>query len=423
MGTQAGCRGATTVARAYCGTWAGGRIAALKGGRKRWLLERAFAGKQHTIPLPGVRDEEGALAALYAWRADPAGFLERHQQKRRRDRGLVHGAVRLESGDLDALKADQERRGLSPRYIHSCVKHGREWLQAWRGVDLRHVTRSEVHAVLAKLGGNHHKRVLALKALCALLVNAGRLDPAHNPGRHVTVPPARPERAVRTKGYSAATLAAVYALLPDQDVRDAFRLQASTGMHASEVSRIAESKVEEAWDREPLARLTPLTQTPAGTSAIAGTVTVWHKRGSPHTISLDAACFAAALRLQRQGRAPGQGRMWRQLQSASRQAGVPQVRAAELRHSFVALAQAGRWVTPAGDSGLSLEEVAAVTGHRSSRTTARFYNVQEVPRLLDLSGVLTLTHAREQRDSGGQAQLEAQGVGGPPSARRDTAPR
>jgi hypothetical protein len=54
----------------------------------------------------------------------------------------------------------------------------------------------------------------------------------------------------------------------------------------------------------------------------------------------------------------------------------------ELRHSFVAIAQRGRWITADGTAGLSLADVAEVTGHRSSATTSKFYNVQLVPRML-----------------------------------------
>ena len=375
------------MARVYSGTWAGGRIAQLKG-RRRWLLERTFAGKQHTIPLPGVRSDEDALAALYAWRADPAGFLERHQSKRRRDRGLVRGAVVLEQADLVAPKSEQTRRSLAPRYIHSCQKHGAEWLQQLRGQDLRHLTRAEVHGVMTRLGGNQHKRILALKALCAWLVEQGSLDPSQSPARFVRMPTVVPERSVRPKGYSADTLAAVYAHIPSQDVRDAFRLQCVTGMHTTEVCRIAASAVEAAWGREPQAKLVTLMPGDDGYgSAIAGTVTVWHKRGSPHTISLDATSLAAAYRLQRLGKAPRQDRLWRQLKVASKLAGVAQVRAGELRHSLVGIGQRGSWCYPTG-TGIGVEELAAVTGHQTSATTRRFYDSQAVPRMLVLPLVL-----------------------------------
>jgi hypothetical protein len=55
------------MAKVWTGKWAGGRIAQLKSGKRWWVLERRWQGRQHTIPLLKVRDEEGAAAALYAW--------------------------------------------------------------------------------------------------------------------------------------------------------------------------------------------------------------------------------------------------------------------------------------------------------------------------------------------------------------------
>ncbi len=93
-----------------------------------------------------------------------------------------------------------------------------------------------------------------------------------------------------------------------------------TGCHGSEVGRIASSAVDEAWGREPQARLRALQPGDDGFgTAIAGTVTFWHKRGSPHTVSLDADTFAAAQRLQRLGEAPSQPRVWEQLRVASKE--------------------------------------------------------------------------------------------------------
>jgi integrase len=378
------------MAKVWTGKWAGGRIALLKSGKRRWVLERRWQGRQHTIPLLKVRDEEGAAAALYAWTGDPAGFIDRHLDKQRRDRGAVTGAVLLTVADLAALTVDQTRRHLSPRYIHSTKKHGVEWLAAFRGVDLRGVSRAEVHAVLNKLGGNQLKRILAIKAICAYLVKQGRLDPALSPARFVRMPVVVPERSVRSKGYSPDTLAAIYSHIVSQDVRDAFRLQCFTGMHGTEVARIAASGLADALGVAPQARLTRLAPADDGYgTAIAGTVTVWHKRGSPHTISLDAPAFGAALRLQRLGKAPRQDRMWRQLKAASKLAGVVQVRAGELRHSLVSIGQRGTWTYPTG-VGIGVDELATVTGHRSSSVTRRFYDNQAVPRMLLLP--LQLTH-------------------------------
>lgn len=49
------------------GNWLVGRggVALLERGRRRWMLERRYQGRQHSIPLR-VRDEAGAAVALGA---------------------------------------------------------------------------------------------------------------------------------------------------------------------------------------------------------------------------------------------------------------------------------------------------------------------------------------------------------------------
>jgi integrase len=168
-----------------------------------------------------------------------------------------------------------------------------------------------------------------------------------------------PEHSIREKGYSAEHIQTVYAAVSNQLCRDVMRLQVTTGLHHSEAERVARGGEE--------ARLTAV----AGAGAIEGTITFGHKRGSPHTVSLDAAGLAAGRRLQERRRAPGQGSMYKQLRAASLRAGKEHVRAGELRHSFVTLGQGGRWVYPGG-KGIGVYELAAVTGHRSPATTRRF---------------------------------------------------
>ena len=120
------------MARNWERSWDGGRVALLKGGRRRWVLERTWLGRQYSIPLAGVRDDEGALAALYAWRADTAGFLDRYREQRRRQRDQVQGAVAFSAEALASLKQEQQRRGLSTGYIRSCQSYGQVWLQELR---------------------------------------------------------------------------------------------------------------------------------------------------------------------------------------------------------------------------------------------------------------------------------------------------
>ena len=379
----------------FVGKWEGGRIALLSGGRRRWYLERRWHGRQMALSLSGVRDDRGAMARLVAFQHDPAGFMERYRDRRRRERGLVHDAVVLNQEHLDGLKVEQLRRELAPRYIHSCQKHGIEWVRHLAGSDLRELGRLEVQKLLQKHdGSNQHKRVLALKALCRYLVDTGLLDPALNPARHVRMPSQRPEKSVKPKAADAASLPACYRHIPSQDVQDVFRIRLETGMHGSEIDRIAASFIA----KVPLARLDPVD----GAEEIAGVVLFIHKGCHQHRISLGAAAWAAAFRLQRLGKGPRQDRIGRQLKVASERAGLGSdfVRAGSLRHAFVSHGQRGRLAYVTG-TGVSVEELVEVTGHKSSRTTRRHYDEALAPRRLILPFELSWSTPTTRPDRGG----------------------
>src|SRR5450755_3659227 len=118
----------------------------------------ARAASDFPIPAGGCKSRTATghvkvRAALFAWQHDPAGFLANHRQKKRRERGLVRDAVTIEPADLEELKAEQERRGLSEKHIEACQKHGAEWLKRLATSDLRHVTRAEVNQFLATRNG------------------------------------------------------------------------------------------------------------------------------------------------------------------------------------------------------------------------------------------------------------------------------
>jgi hypothetical protein len=215
------------MARGWLGSWAGGRVGALKNGKRRWVLERRWRGRQHSIPLPTVRDDEGALAALYSWQHDPAGFLERVAEKRRRDQEQAETVCRLDEEALAAVQVDMTRRQLTVEHRRDVMLYLRRWQEDLGSVDLRHVTRLQAQRALDSHPTARKQRVAALKTLGALLVRSGWLDASATPGRHCEAPKAPPERSVRTKGYSAASLQAAYALTPDsaagQRIRDTMR--------------------------------------------------------------------------------------------------------------------------------------------------------------------------------------------------------
>lgn len=74
------CEATLATKMTFVGKWEGGRIALLSGDRRRW------EGRQ--MSLSTWRDDRGAMARLIAFQDDPAGFMERWRDKKRRERGL-----------------------------------------------------------------------------------------------------------------------------------------------------------------------------------------------------------------------------------------------------------------------------------------------------------------------------------------------
>jgi len=191
------------------------------------------------------------------------------------------------------------------------------WADALQGRDLRKVEPREVLRLLAQWDTAEQKRIAALKAFCSFLVKKGLLDPAQDPSRTLTVPASRPEKAIREKGYTMATIEALYRALNDQGSRDVLLLHAKLGLHESEVQRIAAGDGRIA--------LVP------GHPVISGTVKFVHKSGRVHTLSLDAQALAAAQRLQAHG-APTPDQVRHRLRLACEAHGLPRVKVGELRH-------------------------------------------------------------------------------------------
>jgi integrase len=212
-------------------------------------------------------------------------------------------------------------------------------------------------------------RVIAIKSFFSWLRSEDRIKPSDDPTLALKVPPAVAEKGSRTKGYPMEQVEAIYAALEKQVVRDIIMVKAKSGMHYTELRRIANRKGE----------LRPLADTSSG---IAGTARFKHKNGRIHIVSLDAQSFAAAQRLQRRGRVPAHFSVKRFLDRAAEQCGQPTINLGELRHSFATWAKNhGELVKPTS-GGVALEIVASILGHTSTRTTTMFYDGTEVPPMV-----------------------------------------
>ena len=126
---------------------------------------------------------------------------------------------------------------------------------------------------------------------------------------------------------------------------------------------------------------------------IRGVVMFQHKGGFKHRVSMDAKCTAAAKRLHNAGRLPSETGYRAYLAQASKWLGIrPAVVPGRLRHSLVTIGQTGKLVWKDGQ-GVTLQDIAQITGHKNTDTTKKKYSSLPVPPLLVLP--LKLEHSHD----------------------------
>ncbi|NOJ83831.1 site-specific integrase [Myxococcus xanthus] len=362
----------------WVGKWAGGRIRDA-AGRAVWVIERQWAGRRYSVALDAASERE-ALAELALWERDPDAYRTRRQAAL--DNAPVHIDEEAVAGLL--LHLTEKGRGLAHR--RAVRAYLSAWGEALAGRDLRKVQLRDLRKLLADWGTARKYRIIALKSFTAWLREEDRLKPSEDPTLSLRVPPAVAEKGSRIKGYSLAFVERIYGTVGSQCVRDVLCLRAKTGMHATEIARIAAGEGALRVVNDPC--------------GIVGTVTFKHKNGRIHIVSLDAQSMAAAERLQARGKSPSTssvheclgyaaGRLSKQFPNERITPLVP----GELRHSFATWAsECGRVVKPTSD-GVPLKMVAAVMGHLNTRTTKLFYEGVQIPPMIVLP--LNLHHPKD----------------------------
>jgi integrase len=396
----------------WAGTWPGGRVRRLDDGMLRYyLIRRLGSGVRKSIALdvriaPDPRTPTGvpvdpppaAMAELALFNRDPGGYKTRTQQAgedlARAGTGtrltdtlleefLLHCDERVKRGDL----TEQYKKQILAPYLG-------QWVKALGGRDIRSVTLLDLKRTLkgwqVKADGRtwipaEHKRVIVLKALTAWMREEKGLRRQDDPTLDLKTPEIVPEKSVRAKGYPMRVVERVYAELGPQEVRDVFLMRAKTGMHDTEIDRLARGE----------GVLRPVREDPSG---IAGVIAFPHlKKKQGHSLSVDAQTLAAAERLQLRGRGVTRMILKRAVDRACAAAKVePAIHPGQLRHSFATWATTvGEEVHAQNQRGVDLTKVAERMGHLGKRTTAMFYvdlNVS-VPMMVKLP--LRLVHPED----------------------------
>jgi integrase len=263
-------------------------------------------------------------------------------------------------GDRDGRNthlAHLKTEGRTERYRRNLRTYLAQWAESLAGRDLRTVTLQELKRELAKRPAARKHRIIALK---------------------------------RKKGYTMQEVEAFYRAISGwespklgglktdvQTVRDIV-LHAKTGMHRSEIERVARGDCE----------LKPVEH-----SEIRGVVRFTHKSGRIHTQSLDAQSFMAAQRLQARGGAPADSWVRKVLRHTAKLLEREPIKLGQMRHSFVSWALTHGVEARPAEGGVPLATVASIVGHTSANTTSRFYDVTEMKPMIRLP--LRLEHPED----------------------------
>ncbi|ATB30423.1 hypothetical protein MEBOL_003884 [Melittangium boletus DSM 14713] len=368
--------------RVWTGRWKGGRTFNGKDGRPVFVLRKMVQGRAYTVYLD-ARSETEAEAELALFLRDPEGYRTRQEARQLKQEAAVYLTAETVGRFLESMR----NAGTTARYVGNVGFYLATWAEALAGRDLRTVSLQELLRELARHPTGRKNRITALKSFASWLREQGALSLAEDPTVSLKVPVTRPEKAMREKGYSIETTERLYRALSGwefknfnqeatrrmtdvQCVRDVLCIHAKTGMHGTEIERLARGEGKVAVLEEP--------------GEIAATVTFIHKSGNVHRQSIDRQTLAAVQRLQARGAAPVDSHIRRVVGRACKKLGIEPVRLGEYRHSFVTWAsECGQEVRPK-TGGLPLAAIAAVVGHHSANTTKRFYDNVKVPPMIKI---------------------------------------
>ncbi len=353
------------------GTQAGGiEYRESQDGRLTAILRRSVAGKRYVIKLPATSEAEVTTELRLVEAMGVPQYVERQ-------RTAAEAAARRKAGSGSVWSADSLRswaasmtgRGISLDHRRACLAYVKAWGRALKHADLAKLATPDVRKALHGFRTARKYRVIALKAFTKHLRREGLLDRGADPTIELEVPASKSNRALEERAYPVATIEALYSRLSgSQEQRDMFRVLATTGMHMSELARLAAGK-------GVLRRVD-------GQGGIAGTVKFTHKNGRPHVLAVDGPTFAAAQRLAARGGTLAKSAFQQGLHIASR--GIEVLRGTDfapgrLRHSFATHADGE--VVPVNRGGVSRATIAAQLGH-SEATNRKFYAGIELPSMV-----------------------------------------
>lgn len=335
--------------------WAGGYVRTEMDGRTQtyWIAKMVRGTRYHVSTKAHTLKD--ALVELDRFTADPDGYSAGTPDPKGQPVKLTAELID------DFLTYSREVKKNSPRWVQEqgfYLKGGqngwdRAWLTVLGTVDLKRVSLSRdiEPALKGDSASVRQKRIAVLKALYGWLRKVlHTVSPTEDPTfGTLAVPQLPPAQLTKEKAFSQKDFRAVLKKLSGNSA-DAATVQAATGWHLTETIRFARS-----GEIEGNVLICPMT-----------------KGGEPLRSSVSKRAAAAARRLREHGTL-NEKHYREALLKAHEEAGLKPgtVNPGKFRHSVA---------TDAINRGASPAEVSGFLGHKSPRTTKRFYATFATPK-------------------------------------------
>lgn len=336
-------------------SWEGGFIRADSKGRDVYVIRRMIDGRRYDVSTR-CHTLRGAMEQLKRFEADPAGYRPSGES----GRAPIYLDATLVAEFLDwSLNVAKN----TPTWVRAQRNYLAWWSDRIGGKNLR--TLDLGTDILPKLAREKARqpKIAVLKRLYSWLrTDRHILDVTEDPtfGR-LKVPQSQPEQWRRVKAISREDVQKVIAAL-DPPWHQALKVLAATGWHVVELIRFAKNgEIEDHPSGDgkiltcPRAKSGEVHRTQV-TAEIAHDAAFLLERGVLNRENFDAAVLRAG-----------------------KKANVKPFRPGVMRHSVAT------WAVNAGADPAS---VAAFLGHKSPRTTAKFYATTAVPKRVPTLGGL-----------------------------------
>lgn len=324
-----------------------GRVWVDPDGTRSYYIRRSMGGKRYEVNT-GATTRSGAEAQLKIFEANPDAY---------RPGGGVADTIVL---DTELARTFLAHSAKVDRNSKGWIRQQRTYLAWWMAIlggrDLRNVVLSrDVMPHLQDTPARGHKIRVIKRLYSWLRMDLHRITSREDPTLDLATPQSEPAQWTKTKVVPAKSLRAVLAVLKAPWLH-ALRVHLATGWHTTEVVRFAAS-----GSVEPM---------PRGAKGAAGVLLLpTHKSGEPHRTRVSKAGLEAAKALLAHGPI---SREWydRSVVKACAVARVEAWTPGMLRHTVA---------TGAVQGGEDPKVVSSFLGHKSPRTTQRFYATTASP--------------------------------------------